>query len=138
MAGRGRHRRRGQGVEIGLAPLIDLVFILLIFFLVGASFVREPGVEIERPRAVTGRPENEPPLFIGVTPTGTIHLEGRRIPIAAIEDEVRAAMNTGEVEAVMVLADVTVPTGLLVQVMDACRQGGAERVLVGTQGGDDR
>ena len=126
-------RRRTSRVEISIAPLIDLVFILLIFFLVGASFQREPGIEIERPRAVTGEPENDPPVMVGISPTGTVHMDGRRLPVAAIEDEVRAALRGAETRAVMVLADTTVPTGLLVQVMDACRQGGAERVLVGTK-----
>ena len=132
-----RQRRRGQNVEIGIAPLIDLVFILLIFFLVGASFQREPGVQIERPRAVTGEPENEPPILVGISPTGTIHLEGRRLPLAAVSGEIRGLMQIDRLATVMVLADTNVPTGLLVQVMDACRQGGAERVLVGTQGGEE-
>jgi len=128
-------RRRTSSVEIGIAPLIDLVFILLIFFLVGASFQREPGIDIERPRAVTGEPENPPPVLVGISPTGTIHMEGHRVPLAAVESEVRGVLQASETRAVMVLADASVPTGLLVQVMDACRQGGAERVLVGTRGG---
>jgi len=131
------HRRRGHGVEIGIAPLIDLVFILLIFFVVGASFEREPGIDIERPRAVTGQPETEPPIMVGISPTGTVHMEGRRLPLASVEGEVRGALRAGDTRAVMVLADISVPTGLLVRVMDACRQGGAERVLVGTQGGGE-
>ena len=129
-------RRRTSRVEIGIAPLIDLVFILLIFFLVGASFQREPGIEIERPRAVSGEPENDPPVMVGISPTGTVHMDGRRLPVAAIEDEVRAALRGVETRAVMVLADTSVPTGLLVRVMDACRQGGADRVLVGTKGSE--
>ncbi|MBN2491226.1 MAG: biopolymer transporter ExbD [Planctomycetes bacterium] len=128
-------RRRASSVEIGIAPLIDLVFILLLFFLVGASFQREPGIDIERPRAVTGQPEDSPPILVAISPTGTVHMEGHRVPLAAVESEVRAALQTSESRAVMVLADVTVPTGLLVQVMDFCRQGGAARVLVGTKGG---
>lgn len=127
-------RRRGQAVEIGIAPLIDLVFILLIFFLVGATFERDPGVDIERPRAETGETQEEPMVRVGISPTGTVHMEGMRIALASVKDRVHSLLLAGERKAVMVLADVSVPTGLLVQVMDACRQGGAERVLVGTRG----
>jgi len=130
----GRPRRRSQTAEIGIAPLIDLVFILLIFFLVGASFERETGVDVERPQAMTGKAQEDPPLLVGISPTGTIHMEGERIALASVEDRIRCLLQAGEGNAVMVLADVTVPTGLLVQVMDACRLGGADRVLVGTRG----
>ena len=119
-------------MDIALAPLIDLIFLLLIFFLVSTSFTKETGVEIERPKARSGEAVQEEPLFVAVTSAGTIHFENQRIPLAAVRDNVARSLSATTRKVVVVMADTSSRTGLAVDVVDQCRLAGAERVFLST------
>ena len=129
-------RRERKKVEIALAPLIDLIFLLLIFFLVSTSFVRETGVEVERPQAASGDSAQSESLLIAVTRAGTIHFENQPISVTHIRGRVARALAASESTAVVVVADVSSRTGLVVDVMDQCRLAGAESVFIATQSSD--
>ncbi len=126
---RRRRLRLGEGVEINMAPLIDMVFILLIFFLVTTSFVKEAGVEVERPTAATARPKRGN-VMVAVTAEGRIFIERREVDIRSIRPLMERYLAENPEVAVVVVADRRTPTGLLIQVLDQCRLAGVKDVSI--------
>lgn len=116
-------------VDINLSPLIDVVFLLLIFFLVTAVFVQETGVEIETPRALSAGDADRLSLQLALTRDGRVVHAGRDVPMNGVRALVRQRMQTRQVP-VLIQADTDARTGLLVELYDECKQGGAEQVLI--------
>lgn len=116
-------------VDINLSPLIDVVFLLLIFFLVTAVFVQETGVEIETPRALSARDADRLSLQIAITRDGRILHAGQDIPLNSVRALVQQRMRAKPVP-VLIQADRGAQTGWLVEVYDECKRGGAEQILI--------
>ncbi len=118
-------RRRGSGATIEMAPLIDMVFILLIFYIVSTSFVQDAGVVVNRPGSRSAEPVTSRFLPVAITKLGTVHVAGRTIgpDDAAV---VEAALQDLGVRRVVIQADREVPTVLLLRVYDSCKAAGAE------------
>ena len=123
-------RANKQTLELNIAPLIDMVFILLIFFLVTTSFVKETGVEISRPAASTAIAKAKATILIGVTKDNTIHLDHREIDIRAVRANVERCLAENPLGSVVIVADKESLTGLVILVMDACKLAGAENVSI--------
>lgn len=116
-------------MELNIAPLIDMVFILLIFFLVTTSFVREAMVEVERPVASTARAERRGNvLTIGVTREGRVFVEGRQVDVHGVRFLVERFRAENPRGAVLIVADRRSPVGLVIRVLDQCRMAGVEDV----------
>ena len=126
-----RRRDRHDGApEINLTPMIDMVFILLIFFLVASSFVKEAGIEVNRPVAQTAQTQGRGTIRIALSETGEIWMERRSIDIRAVRANVERMLAESPEASVVVLADETAYTGLLVQVMDQVRLAGVTDIAV--------
>ena len=123
-------RSQKKGVELNIAPLIDMVFILLIFFLVTTSFVRETGVDINPPTAVTAIAREKTTIMIGITPDNGIYMGQRQIDIRAVRVNVERALAENPEAGVMIVADKDSLTGVVIRVMDACKLAGAENVAM--------
>ena len=119
-----------QNLELNMAPLIDMVFILLIFFLVTTSFVKETGVDISRPVASTAVSKIKTTILIGVIKDNAIHLDRREIDIRAIRANVERALAETPEGSVVIVADKESLTGIVIRVMDACKLAGAENVSI--------
>ncbi|MFW6387431.1 MAG: ExbD/TolR family protein [Thermodesulfobacteriota bacterium] len=132
----GPRRARRQGLELNIAPLIDMVFILLIFFLVTTSFVRETGVDIQRPQAQSAGAQEGATLLIGITDSNTIVIEGRTVEPGAVRVHVERAMAENPEGSVVIVADRGSSTGLAVEVLDGCKLGGAENVALAAANGN--
>ncbi|MCF8033937.1 MAG: biopolymer transporter ExbD [Desulfarculaceae bacterium] len=116
--------------EINMAPLIDMVFILLIFFLVTTTFVREAGVEVQRPTAATAAAKEKGALIVGVTGDGRIFVERRQVDLRSVRGLVERFLAEDPAGAVIIAADKTTPTGRTVAVLDQARLAGAKEVAV--------
>jgi biopolymer transport protein ExbD len=118
-----------QGVN--LSPLIDVVFILLIFFIVTTVFIKETGVEVDKPQAVsTEQLENEL-ILIAITSDGEVVFDRSNIGIAGVRSTVSALLQIQE-RPVVIQADRAVTTDLLVRVMDEAKLAGAETINIAT------
>ena len=113
-----RSNRTTPGLDI--APLIDMVFILLIFFLVNTSFVKET--------AATASTENKTSVLIAIDPQNRVFMEQREIDLRAVRANVERALAENPEAAVIVVADKASQTGTAIQVMDGCRMAGAKNV----------
>jgi biopolymer transport protein ExbD len=120
----------GEEAEINMAPLIDMVFILLIFFLVTTSFVREAGVEVQRPIAATAQPQVKGSLMVAVDTKGKIYIENRRVDLRSVRGLVERYLAANPTGAVVVVADKASRTGRLIEVLDQCRLAGSKDVAV--------
>ena len=121
------------GVSVDIAPLIDLVFTLLIFFLVTATFTRDAGIAVSRPEAVYSRALAAESLRIVITATGALYADGQRMEGGALLDRVRRFTAGNAHGSVVIVSDETVPAGTLVSVIDIAKQGGADDVALATR-----
>jgi biopolymer transport protein ExbD len=122
-------RRRNRSlVEINMAPMIDMVFLLLIFFLVTTSFVKETGIEVSRPTAATATVKEKATILIGIDAGDRIYLDRREIDVRAVRANVERALAENPEGSVVVVADKASATGTAIEVMDGCRMAGAQNV----------
>jgi biopolymer transport protein ExbD len=119
-----------EELAINLTPLIDMVFILLIFFMVTSSFVKEPGVEVDRPSAATATIKQQAAILIGVTDKGEVWIDKRRIDIRAVRANVERLHAENPEGAVVIMADREAPTGVVIRVLDQSRLAGVESVSI--------
>jgi biopolymer transport protein ExbD len=77
-----RRRSSLEEAAIDMAPLIDMTFLLLIFFLVNTHFVKETGLEVKRPEAASGTPKKGDLILVGISSAGTIHMNGKRVDLS--------------------------------------------------------
>jgi len=123
-------QRRTRATELNMTPLIDMVFILLIFFLVTTSFVKEAGVEVSRPVAKTATTKEKTNLIIAVTADGVIYIEGRPIDVRSVRSRMERFLAEIPEGTVVIAADRDSRTGLVIQVLDACRLAGVKNISV--------
>lgn len=121
-----------SGSGIDLSPMIDCVFILLIFFIVTTTFVEETGVEVDKPQAASAVRLEKTSILIALTAKGEVVYAGRDIGIAGVQPMVRRMLQKEDVP-VIVQADTAAQTGLLVRIIDEAKLAGATKVSVASQ-----
>lgn len=131
-----RHSPISEDTGIDLAPMLDFVLNLLIFFIIVTSFVKEAGIVVNRPEARTAEHKDTGNILIAIRPNGDIWMDKRKVDLR----EVRATVERLHVErpedTVVIIADKLAPTGMLTQVMDSVRQGGVETVSIAAMSGE--
>lgn len=123
-------RRNSKTEGINMAPLIDMVFILLIFFMVTTSFVKETGIDVQRPTASTAALKEKGNILIGVSADGLVFLDRKQIDIRSVRAHVERCVAENPEGAVVIVADKASHTGVVIQVMDQCRLAGATNVSI--------
>ncbi len=116
--------------ELNLTPLIDMVFILLIFFIVTSSFVKESGIEVNRPTAQSAERQERGNIIISVTKTGDIWIDRRKVDINALRANVERLHAENPEGSVIIAADKESQTGVLVQALDQARLAGVANVSI--------
>jgi len=132
---RNRHSRRQSGAiaEVNMTPLIDMVFILLIFFIVTTSFVKETGVDVSRPSAKTAVKKEHANILISITPNGEVWMDKRQVDRRAVRANVERMHAENPEGSVIILADKEAKTGLLIEVMDQARLAGVANVSIAAE-----
>jgi biopolymer transport protein ExbD len=115
-------------VDINMGPLIDMVFLLLIFFVVTTSFVKEAGIDVQKSTAATAEVKERGNIMIGLTADGEVYMEGKKVDVRAIRPLIERALAEDPESAVVIIADKQSETGAVVKVMDQCRLAGAKDV----------
>ena len=122
----------GESAGIDMSPLIDCVFILLIFFIVTTTFVEETGVEVDKPQAVSSVNLEKNSVLLAITAKGEVVYGGQEIGVGGVQTVVKRMLEKEELP-VIVQADQSVPSGLLVRVIDEAKLGGAAKVSLATR-----
>ena len=132
-----KHRRHSRTAEeeneIDLTPMLDVVFIMLIFFIVTTSFVKEAGIEVNQPSAQTTQRQDKNNILNAISPEGEVWLDKQVIDIRAIRANVERLRAASPESAVVIQADEQARTGILVKVMDQVRMAGVENVAIAAQ-----
>ena len=126
-------RRKQKDVGIEMGPLMDIVFILLIFFVVTSSFTRETGVDVTKPQAQSASQLEKENLLIAITREGTIHMNERQVDLASLQDILKQSLAKAPDREAVVIADQESETGVLVQVIDMCNLAGVKKVSIAAQ-----
>jgi biopolymer transport protein ExbD len=129
-----RHAGGDHGDEHGidLAPMLDFVLNLLIFFIITTSFVREPGVFVNAAEALTGIGDQNANILIAVRSNGEIWMDRRQVDIREVRPLVERLHLERPEDTVIVVADKGATSGLVAQVMDEVKLGGIDEVGLGT------
>jgi biopolymer transport protein ExbD len=128
-----RFSKRGGGqTQLEITPLIDMVFILLIFFMVSTTFVKDMKIDVERPAASTAQPTTNKEVRIHVERNGALYIDGLPVKPWMLQSRVRDMLKSGASSKVLVVTDRLVPAEKLIEVVDQCRLGGATEVGVAT------
>ncbi len=128
-----RHAQQEDDTEINITPMLDIVFIMLIFFIVTTSFIKETGIDPNRPDAETAEYKQRGNILIGIGTTGDVWMNKRKVELNQIPSMVEAARGESPESSVVIIADKEAPTGALIDVMDKVRLGGVSNISVAAQ-----
>ncbi len=119
--------------EINITPMLDVVFIMLIFFIVTATFVKEAGIDVNRPDAATAVKQEKANILIAIGPNNDIWIDRRQIDIRSVRPNIERLHAENPQGSVVIQADKESKTDTLIQVMDASRQAGVYNVSIAAQ-----
>jgi biopolymer transport protein ExbD len=128
-----RLRRKEQSVNnIDVSPLIDMVFILLIFFMVTTTFVKDMKLDLDRPTAASASLLDEKVIRVYIDGNREVFIDNQPIKIWAIQSKLRDLLRSSTSKAVLVVSDTDIPVESLIDVIDECKLSGAKDVAVST------
>lgn len=121
-----------EDAAIDMTPMLDVVFIMLIFFIVTASFVKEAGIDVNRPEAATAVKKDRANILIAISDKGEIWINKRRVDVRAVQANIERLHAENPQGTVVIQADKKATTDTLIKVMDASRSAGIEDVSIAT------
>ncbi len=119
-----------EETEINLTPMLDVVFIMLIFFIVTASFIKEAGIDVRRPEAAEAVPKKKANILVAVSPNNEIWIDGKTIDPRAVQTTFERLLAENPEGSVVIQADKDAYTETVVLIMDAARQAKIARVSI--------
>ena len=129
--------RKDDAAEIDMTPMLDIVFIMLIFFIVTTSFVKEAGVQVLRPtNTKTAIKKSNANLFIAITKTGDVFMDNKLVKVEKLKVEVQRIKAESPEGAVVIQADQSSKAGVVMKVLDAVRGAGVKDVSIAATLGD--
>lgn len=123
-----KHARKD--VEIAIVNLVDVIFILLIFFIMTTTFSKETGLDITKPSAGSATQLQKENILIGIGKEGTIHLDDRQVDLGMLQAVLRREMAEDAEKSAVIVADRNTDMGVVVDVMDECNLAGVRKVSV--------
>lgn len=122
--------KKRSGFHLDVVPLIDVVFVLLIFTILTSSLTKETGVTVDKPQAQSAGELNRQSIMVAITREGTVHVNERQVEMEGLQDVLRRMLAENTLGEVVLIADRNSQTGILVSVMDACNLAGAKKISV--------
>lgn len=122
----------GEAPGIDMSPMMDCIFILLIFFIVTTTFVEETGVEVDKPRAMSAKRLEKTSILIALTNKGEVVYGGREIGVSGVQPLVKRMIQKENLPVIL-QADAASQSGLLVRVIDEVKLAGATKVSIASK-----
>ncbi|MBL1242786.1 MAG: biopolymer transporter ExbD [Sulfurimonas sp.] len=119
--------------SIDMTPMLDIVFIMLIFFIVTTSFVKESGIEVNKPQASTAKNDKKTSIIVGINKAGEIWIDKHLVDIRALRSTVEKLHADTPDGSVVITADTKAETGVLVSVMDQIKLAGINKISIGAK-----
>jgi len=117
--------REDEEAAIDMTPMLDIVFIMLIFFIVTTSFVKEAGIEVNKPKAAHQTQQKSANIFIAVKENGEIWMDKSRVDIERVSARIQKLLAEQPTDVVIIQADKNAKHGVVVSVMDAIKDAGS-------------
>ncbi|DAB31012.1 MAG TPA: biopolymer transporter ExbD [Sulfurimonas sp. UBA12504] len=125
--------KKSQESGVDMSPLIDIVFILLIFFMVSSTFVKDMKLDLNRPGASSAQKASSKVIRVYIDNAGETYIDGQSVKTWAIQGKLRDMLRASTEKSVLVVADETIAVEKLIDVVDQCRLSGAQDVAVATE-----
>lgn len=119
-----------QPIYINVIPLIDVMFFLVLFFVATSSFIRETGVDVNRPTAKSAQKQDKANIIISITANGEVWIDRRKVEMRALRANVERMYAENPGSSVIIAGDEAAPIGLLVTALDESRLAGVQNVAI--------
>ena len=123
----------GEDADVNVTPLLDIVFIMLIFFIVTSTFVKEPGIDVNRPEATTAKERKLASIIVAISADDEIWINKEKVDLEEVKPIVEQLKRENPKGTAVVQADAASKTRLLVEVVNQIRASGIEDVAVSTE-----
>lgn len=128
-----RTRREAEEAAIDLTPMLDVVFIMLIFFIVTTSFVKEAGIDVNRPKAAKSVSQPSATIFVAIRANGEIWLDKRAVDVERVGATIEKLLAESPTDTVIVQADKEAKHGVVVSVMDQIKLAGIDKISIAAE-----
>jgi len=129
----GRRHHKQEEAQVDMTSMLDIVFIMLIFFIVTSSFVRESGVEVNRPTASNVVSQKEADIFVAITSANDIYIDKRMVDVERVEATLEHLMLDKPDASLVIQADEHAYSGTVVKVMDAAKGAGVKNIALAAE-----
>lgn len=126
-------RRKRSESHLDMTPLIDMVFLLLIFFILSSHFVSHQGFKVKLPKAVSSQTQQNEKVTVFIDSNGGIFLNDSEIKLEQLQRIIRLELNKANSKTVVIKADEEVALGLAVKVMDVAKEANADGLVISTK-----
>ena len=126
-------RQQQEEAQIDLTSMLDIVFIMLIFFIVTSSFVRESGVEVNRPTATSAVSQKDAGIFVAVTSNSDIYIDKRMVDLERVQASLENLLLDKPDASLVIQADELAYSGVVVKVMDVAKQAGINNIALAAE-----
>ncbi|MEI6858718.1 MAG: biopolymer transporter ExbD [Shewanella sp.] len=116
--------RQEREAEIDMTPMLDVVFILLIFFIVSTNFVQQTSVEVKLPQVSSAEQVGGSPVVVTLDTTGRLYFEGKELDIYYLEGKLQQVASQSPNAKLLIIADTDCPTGVTIKVLDIAKRAG--------------
>ncbi|WP_337878870.1 biopolymer transporter ExbD [Rheinheimera sp.] len=123
-------RREAEEAAIDLTPMLDVVFIMLIFFIVTTSFVKEAGIDVNRPKAAQATKKPSATIFVAIRANGEIWLDKRAVDVERVGATIEKLLAESPTDTVIIQADKEAKHGVVVSVMDQIKLAGIDKISI--------
>ena len=125
--------KKRKKVVINITSLIDVLFLLLIFFMVSSTFLEQPGMKLELPETKSNAPEKIENFILEITPDGAMTLNGESVQLDNLEEKFKQMLPDVQEKSLVLKADKNVSHGNVVKVMDLAKLSGLEKIVIATK-----
>lgn len=129
----GRRVHKQDEAQVDLTPMLDIVFIMLIFFIVTSSFVRESGIEVDRPSATNIVSQDKAGIHVAVTANNDIYIDKRMVDAERVQAALEVLLVEKPNSGLVIQADERAHSGIVVKVMDAAKSAGIENIALAAE-----
>lgn len=131
-----KNKREDEEAVIDMTPMLDIVFIMLIFFIVTTSFVKEAGIDVQKPKAANASKKPSANIFIAIRENGEIWMDKRAVDVERVSANLEKLLAEQPTDIVIIQADKGAKHGVVVKVMDAIKDAGIDKISIAAASGN--
>ena len=128
-----KHKCQIEKGKLDITPLVDVVFLLLIFFMLSSSFIMQPGIKVDLPNSVNAEPNKLENIVVTLTQENQVYFNNERVTLEGLKRRIRRSIRKSPLGRLIIKADTNSRHGSVVEVMNIARQVGVEKIAITTK-----